>query len=27
VRTIDYGSGTCDYTFTVTVNGFTFTIN
>jgi len=27
VRTIDYGSGTCDYTFTVTVNGYTFTIN
>jgi hypothetical protein len=27
VRTIDYGSGSCDYTFTVTVNGVTFTIN
>jgi len=27
VRTIDYGSGTCDNTFTVTVNGYTFTIN
>lgn len=26
-RVIDYGSGTCDFTFTVTVNGITFTIN
>jgi hypothetical protein len=27
VRIVDYGSGACDYTFTVTVNGITFTIN
>lgn len=27
VRTINYGDGTCDHTFTVTVNGYTFTIN
>jgi len=27
VRTVDYGNGTCDYTFTVTVNGHTFTFN
>ena len=27
VRVIDYGSGTCDNTFTVTINGNTFTIN
>jgi hypothetical protein len=27
IRTVDYGSGTCDNTFTVTVNGYTFTIN
>jgi len=26
-RVIDYGSGTCDNTFTVTVNGNTYTIN
>lgn len=26
-RTINYGDGTCDNTFTVTVNGVTFTIN
>ena len=26
VRTIDYGNGTCDGTFTVTVNGQTFTV-
>ena len=26
VRTIDYGNGTCDGTFTVTVNGRTFTV-
>lgn len=26
-RIIDYGNGTCDNTFTVTVNGHTFTIN
>lgn len=27
VRTVDYGQGTCDYTFTVTVNGVTYTFN
>jgi hypothetical protein len=27
VRVIDYGSGTCDATFTVTINGTTYTIN
>lgn len=27
VRTIDYGQGTCDYTFTVAVNGQVFTFN
>ena len=27
LRVIDYGSGTCDNTFTVTVNGNTYTIN
>jgi hypothetical protein len=27
VLTVDYGSRTCDNTFTVTVNGYTFTIN
>ena len=27
VRQINYGDGTCDYSFTVTVNGYTFTIN
>ena len=27
VRTVDYGQGTCDYTFTVTVNGNVYTIN
>lgn len=27
VRKINYGDGTCDYRFTVTVNGYTFTIN
>lgn len=27
VRIVDYGNGTCDNTFTVTVNGITFTIN
>lgn len=27
VRTINYGSGTCDATFTVTINGQTYTIN
>lgn len=27
VRVIDYGNGTCDNTFTVTVNGVTYTIN
>ena len=27
MRTINYGDGTCDYTFTVTVNGQTFTVN
>jgi len=27
VRTINYGDGSCDLTFTVTVNGYTFTIN
>jgi hypothetical protein len=27
VRTIDYGQGTCDYSFTVTVNGQVFTFN
>jgi hypothetical protein len=27
VRTINYGDGSCDYSFTVTVNGYTFTIN
>ncbi|MFM7636275.1 MAG: hypothetical protein ACKO5W_00225 [Crocinitomicaceae bacterium] len=27
VRTINYGDGSCDQTFTVTVNGYTFTIN
>lgn len=27
VRVIDYGSGNCDATFTVTVNGTTYTIN
>jgi hypothetical protein len=27
VRVIDYGSGTCDGTFTITVNGNTYTIN
>ncbi|MEN9700433.1 MAG: hypothetical protein RLZZ301_1631 [Bacteroidota bacterium] len=26
-RYIDYGSGTCDYTFTVTVNGHVYTFN
>lgn len=26
-RYIDYGNGTCDYTFTVTVDGITYTIN
>lgn len=26
VRTIDYGNGSCDNTFTVTVNGHTFTV-
>ncbi len=26
-RTVDYGDGTCDGTFTVTVNGHTYTIN
>ncbi|HRH39895.1 MAG TPA: hypothetical protein PK760_16210, partial [Flavobacteriales bacterium] len=26
VRTIDYGNGTCDGTFTVTVNGHTYTV-
>jgi hypothetical protein len=24
VRTVDYGQGTCDYAFTVTVNGVTY---
>jgi hypothetical protein len=27
VRQINYGDGTCDYSFTVTVSGYTFTIN
>ena len=27
VRVVDYGQGTCDYTFTVTVNGNVYTIN
>jgi len=27
VRTVDYGQGTCDFTFSVTVNGITFTFN
>jgi len=27
IRTVDYGSGSCDNTFTVTVNGYTFTNN
>lgn len=27
VRVVDYGQGTCDYTFTVTVNGHVYTIN
>ena len=27
VRIVDYGQGTCDYTFTVTVNGNVYTIN
>ena len=27
VRVIDYGSGTCDGTFTITINGNTYTIN
>lgn len=27
VRVINYGDGTCDYSFTVTVSGYTFTIN
>lgn len=27
VRIIDYGNGTCDATFTVTVNGVTYTVN
>jgi hypothetical protein len=27
LRTIDYGSGSCDNTFTVTINGKTYTIN
>lgn len=27
VRTVDYGSGSCDATFTVTVNGHTYTFN
>ena len=26
-RTIDYGSGSCDATFTITVNGHTYTVN
>lgn len=27
IRTVDYGSGSCDFTFTVTVNGNTYTFN
>lgn len=27
LRTVDYGSGNCDFTFTVTVNGNTYTFN
>ena len=27
LRIVDYGSGTCDFTFTVTVNGVTYTFN